>query len=138
MVADIGKLPIPYQGTTVCFLRDSPSHNPDVITRLLKGLVDAVLLIHDANAKTDVTEILRKSFRFPRLEDAEASYRVLAQMATIELLPDPAAWKIVQKIVTKINPKVAQVDIHQLNNTAFVRSLEESGFLTEARKKFRQ
>ena len=138
VVADIGKLPIPYQGTTICFLRDSPSNNPDVITRLLKGLVDAVLLIHDANAKTDVTEILRKAFRFPRLEDAEASYKVLNQMATIELLPDPAAWKIVQKIVTKINPKVAQVDINQLNNSAFVRSLEESGFLTEARKRFRQ
>jgi hypothetical protein len=43
-------------------------------------------------------------------------------MATIELLPDPAAWKIVQRIVSRINPKVTQVDINQLNNPAFVRS----------------
>jgi 23S rRNA U2552 (ribose-2'-O)-methylase RlmE/FtsJ len=104
---------------------------------LLKGLVDSVLLIHDPAAKTDITEILRKSFRFPRLEDAEASYRVLAQMATIELLPDPAAWKIVQRIVARINPKVTQVDINQLNNPAFVRALEESGFLADARRKLR-
>ncbi len=137
VLADIGKLPIPYQGTTICFLRDSPSHNPDIITRLLKGLVDSVLLIHDPNAKLDVTEILRKSFRFPRLEDAEASYKVLGQMATIDLLPDPAAWKLVQKIVARINPKVTQVDINQLNNPAFVRSLEESGFLADARRKLR-
>jgi hypothetical protein len=137
VLADIGKLPIPYQGTTICFLRDSPSHNPDIITRLLKGLVDAVVMIHDPSAKTDVTEILRKSFRFPRLEDAEASYKVLRQMATLDLLPDLAAWKIVQRIVARINPKVTQVDINQLNNPAFVRSLEESGFLADARRKLR-
>ncbi|HYA30230.1 MAG TPA: ABC transporter substrate-binding protein, partial [Acidobacteriota bacterium] len=137
VLADIGKLPIPYQGTTICFLRDSPSSSPDVILRLLKGLVDSVLLIHDPSAKPDITEILRKMFRFPRLEDAAASYSVLRQMATIELLPDAAAWKIVQRIVTRINPKVAQVDLNQLNNPAFVRSLEESGFLAEARRKLR-
>lgn len=138
VLADIGKLPIPYQGTTICFLRDSPSHNPDLITRLLRGVVDAVVMIHDPAAKSDVTEILRKAFRFPRLEDAEASYKVLNMMATVELMPDPAAWKIVQRIVAKINAKVAQVDINQLNNPAFVRGLEESGFLAEARKRVRQ
>jgi ABC-type nitrate/sulfonate/bicarbonate transport system substrate-binding protein len=137
VLADVGKLPIPYQGTTICFLRDSPSHNPDIISRLLKGLVDAVVMIHDPSAKLDVTEILRKSFRFPRLEDAEASYKVLGQMATIDLLPDPAAWKIVQRIVTRINPKVAQVDITQLNNPAYVRALEESGFMADARRRLR-
>ena len=105
--------------------------------RLLKGLVDAVLLIHDPSAKADVTEILRKSFRFPRLEDAEASYKVLGQMATIELLPDPAAWKIVQRIVSRINPKVTQVDVNQLYNPAFVHALEESGFLADARRRLR-
>jgi len=135
VLADIGKLPIPYQGTTICFLRDTPSSNPDMINRLLKGIVDSVIMIHDPAAKPEVTEILRKAFRFPRVEDAEASYRVLNIMATLELMPDPAAWRIVQRIVTKINPKVAQVDINQLNNPSFVRSLEESGFLPDARKK---
>ena len=41
VLADIGKLPIPYQGTTICFLRDyAVEHSPDIISRLLKGLVD--------------------------------------------------------------------------------------------------
>jgi hypothetical protein len=43
----------------------------------------------------------------------------------------------VQKIVSRINPKVGQVDISQLNNPAHVRALEESGFLADARKKLR-
>lgn len=135
VLADIGKLKIPYQGTTICFLRESSSNSADTISRLLKGLVDAVVSIHDPSAKADIVEILRKSFRFPTAEDADASYKVLAQMATVEVMPDPAAWKLVQKIVTKINPKVAQVDFNQLVNPGFVRNLEDSGFLAEARKK---
>jgi ABC-type nitrate/sulfonate/bicarbonate transport system substrate-binding protein len=137
VLADIGKLNFPYQGTTICFLREAAASSPDQITRLLKGLVDAVVLIHDPSAKPEIVETLRKAFRFPKPEDAEASYKVLAIMATVELMPDPAAWKLVQKIVTKINPKVAQVELNQLLNPAFVRNLEDSGFLPEARKKLR-
>jgi hypothetical protein len=58
-------------------------------------------------------------------------------MATVEVMPDPAAWKIVQRIVGKINPKVAQVDLNQLMNPVFVRNLEESGYLAAARKRLR-
>ena len=137
VVADIGKLNFPYQGTTLCFFRDSPASSPDQVSRLLRGMVDAVLMIHDPAAKPEIVEILRKAFRFPKPEDAEASYKVLAIMATVDIMPDPAAWKIVQRIVGKINPKVAQVDLNQLMNPVFVRNLEESGFLAAARKKVR-
>ena len=137
VLADIGKLNFPYQGTTLCYLRDGPASAADQVTRLLKGMVDAVTLIHDPSAKREIVEILRKAFRFPKAEDAEASYKVLTIMATVELMPDPAAWKLVQKIVAKINPKVAQVELGQLLNPAPVRSLEESGFLAEARRKLK-
>ena len=135
VLADIGKLKIPYQGTTICYLRDSPSNSPDTLSRLLRGLVDAVVLIHEPSAKAEIVEILRRNFRFPTTEDAEASYKVLAEMATVEIMPDPAAWKVVQRIVGKINPKVSQVDLNQLMNTQLVRGLEESGFLAAARRK---
>ena len=135
VVADIGKLNFPYQGTTLCFFRDSPASSPDQVSRLLRGMVDAVLMIHDPAAKPEIVEILRKAFRFPKPEDAEASYKVLAIMATVDIMPDPAAWKIVQRIVSKINPKVGQVDLNHLMNPVFVRNLEESGYLAAARKR---
>jgi ABC-type nitrate/sulfonate/bicarbonate transport system substrate-binding protein len=137
VLADIGKLNFPYQGTTLCFLRDSTAASPDQVSRLLKGMADAVLLIHDPAAKPEIVEILRKAFRFPRPEDAEASYKVLTIMATLDMAPDPAAWKIVQKVIAKINPKVAQVELTQVLNPSAVQSLEQSGFLPEARKKLR-
>ena len=137
VLADIGKLNFPYQGTTLCFFRDSAASSPDQVSRLLRGMVDAVVMIHDPNAKAEVVEILRKAFRFPKAEDAEASYKVLTIMATVDIMPDPAAWKIVQRIVSKINPKVNQVDLNHLINPAFVRSLEENGVLAAARKRIR-
>jgi ABC-type nitrate/sulfonate/bicarbonate transport system substrate-binding protein len=137
VLADIGKLNFPYQGTTLCFFRDSAASSPDQVSRMLKGMVDAVVMIQDPAAKPEIVEILRKAFRFPKPEDAEASYKVLTIMATVDILPDPAAWKIVQRIVSKINPKVNQVDLNQLINPAFVRNLEETGFLPAARKRIR-
>jgi ABC-type nitrate/sulfonate/bicarbonate transport system substrate-binding protein len=137
VLADIGRLAIPYQGTTISYLRDSSSNSPDTVSRLLKGLVDAVVLIHDPASRAEIMEILRRNFRFPTAEDAKASYDVLAQMATVEIMPDPAAWKLVQKIVSRINPKVAQVDTNQLMNLSYVRNLEEIGFLAAARTKIK-
>jgi ABC-type nitrate/sulfonate/bicarbonate transport system substrate-binding protein len=137
VLADIGKLKFPYQGTTLCFFRDSAAASADQVQRLLKGLADAVVLIHDPSAKPEIIEILRKAFRFPRPEDAEASYKVLTIMATLDMAPDPAAWKIVQKIIAKINSKVAQVDVNQVISSTAVRNLEESGFLPDARKRLR-
>jgi hypothetical protein len=58
-------------------------------------------------------------------------------MATLDMMPDPAAWKLVQKVISRINPKVAQVELGQVLAPAPVRSLEDSGFLPEARKKLR-
>jgi ABC-type nitrate/sulfonate/bicarbonate transport system substrate-binding protein len=137
VLADIGKLNFPYQGTTLCFFRNSAASSPDQVSRLIKGMADAVVLIHDPSTKSEIVEILRKAFRFPRPEDAEASYKVLTIMATLELAPDPAAWKIVQKVIAKINPKVAQVELNQVLDPVAVRRLEENGFLADARKKLR-
>jgi hypothetical protein len=43
----------------------------------------------------------------------------------------------VQRIVAKLNPKIAQVDLDQIIDASYVRHLEASGFLTELRKKAR-
>jgi ABC-type nitrate/sulfonate/bicarbonate transport system substrate-binding protein len=137
VLADIGKLNIAYQGTIVCYPREIATSSIDIILRLLKGIVDAVVLIHDPAVKGDIMEILRRNFRFTKTEEAEASYRVLNLMSTVDLMPTISAWKTVQKVVTRINPNVGQVDLNQLLTPTLVRNLEESGFLAEARKKIK-
>jgi hypothetical protein len=84
-------------------------------------------------------EVLRKNLRLSKDQDIEASYKVTRQqMPSLDVAPNPEVWKLIQRIVSRINPKVQEVDLDQLIVTSAVRNLEESGFLTEMRKKFAQ
>ena len=56
-------------------------------------------------------------------------------MTNLNLGPNLAAWKLMQRIVARVNPKVSQLDVSQLVDGSFVRKLEEDGFLPELRKK---
>jgi hypothetical protein len=80
---------------------------------------------------------LQKHLRLQKVDEAEASYKVLRLMATLDIAPNPAAYKSVQRIVTTVNPKIAQVDIEHIMDGSFVRTLESSGFIAEQRKKVR-
>ena len=55
-------------------------------------------------------------------------------MTTLDLTPNPAAFKIVQRIVAKVNPKIAQVEIDQISDASYVRQLEAAGLLADLRK----
>ncbi len=134
-LADIGKLKFPFQGNSICFKRDLSVNFPALITSLVKGIIEAVVVIHDPKYKQDLMEILKKNLRLEKTEDIETSYRVLQLGATVEVGPNMEAWKTIQKVVSRVNPAVRQVDLREVLDTSFVRSLEENGFLPEMRKK---
>jgi len=50
---------------------------------------------------------LQKHLRLSKADESEASYKVLRLSTTLDLAPNPAAWKAVHRIVAKINPKIA-------------------------------
>jgi len=134
-LADTGKLKIPYQGSGLCAQREVIARSPDLITRLVKGMIEAILLIHNPSYKQDVMEILKKNLRLAKAEDVESSYEVLRAATTVEVAPNMEAWKTIQRVVSRVNPKVGQVDLNQVLDGGFVQSLEQSGFLPEMRKK---
>jgi hypothetical protein len=83
-----------------------------------------------------VSKILKKNLRLSKDEDVEASYRVARlQMPDIDIALNVEAWRTVKRIVSKVNPKVQEVDLDQVIVNGPVHSLESSGFLAEMRKK---
>ncbi len=134
-LADAAELKAPYQGPSICALKESIAGRPEFFLRLTKGLAEASAFILNSGHKTEVTKILQKNLRLSKRDDAQASYKVLRLMTTLDLAPNPAAYKIVQRIVGKVNPKINQVDLDQIIDPSFVRNLESSGFLAEQRKK---
>ena len=137
-LADVG-VKINYQATAICSQKDSSAVSPEIMVGLTKGLVEALVYIQDANHKREVMEVLKKNLRLSKEEDIEASYKVTRQqMPSLDVAPSPDVWRLIQRIVSRINPKVQEVDLDQLIVTSAVRNLEESGFLPEMRKKFAQ
>jgi len=134
-MVDAADLKAPYQGPSICGLKDMVANRQDFYLRLTKGLAEASAYILDGANKANVLRVLQKNLRLSRSEDAEVSYKVLRLMTTLELAPNPSAYKIVQRIVGRINPKINQVDLDQIVDGSFVRNLESSGFLGELRKK---
>ena len=134
---DSGELKAPYQGSGLCAHREAIANSPDLIMGLVKGMIEAVLLIHDPSYRQDVMEILKKNLRVAKVEDVEASYKVLRVQTTLDVAPSLPAWRVQQRIVARVNPRVGQVDLEQVLEWSFVRSLEESGFLPEARRKLK-
>ncbi len=134
-LANTAELKVPYQGTGICTRSDRITNSPDLMTRLLKGMIEGVVFIHDPRNKREVMEVLKKHLRLSTDQDAETSYNALRTVSTLDVAPDPEAWKNIQKYVARVTPKVGQLDVQQIINTGFVKALEENGFLPEARKK---
>jgi ABC-type nitrate/sulfonate/bicarbonate transport system substrate-binding protein len=136
-LADFGAVKVIYQATAICSQRDSSAVPPETMVGLTKGLVEALVYIQDPSRKREVMEVLKKNLRLSKDEDIEASYKVARQqMPSLDVAPNRDVWKLIQRVVSRINPKVQEVDLDQLIVTSAVRNLEDSGFLPEMRKKF--
>ena len=126
---------IPFQTVGICVRNERIANSPDLMTRLTKGMIDGIVYILDSRNKRDVAAILKKHLRLSTDEDAETSYHSLRSIASLDVAPDPATWKNIQRISARVNPKIAQVDVNDAINTSIVKTLEDNGYLPEARKK---
>ena len=135
-LADAGKLNIVYQATVMCAQKDSTAITNETMIALTKGIVESLVYILEPANKRDVSEVLKKNLRLSKDEDVEASYRVSRlQMPNIDVALNLEAWRTVKRILSKVNPKVQDVDLDQVIVNVPVQSLEASGFLPEMRKK---
>jgi ABC-type nitrate/sulfonate/bicarbonate transport system substrate-binding protein len=135
-LADAGTLNLIYQATVMCAPKDSASINQETMISLTKGIVESLVYILDPANKREVSEVLKKNLRLSKEEDVEASYRVARlQMPNLDVAPNVGAWRTVKRIVTRVNPKVQEVDLDQVIVSGPVQNLEASGFMSEMRKK---
>jgi ABC-type nitrate/sulfonate/bicarbonate transport system substrate-binding protein len=135
-LANTLELKVPYQGVGICTRSDRIANSPDLIMRLVKGMAEAVVFIQSPRHKREVIEVLKKHLRLSTDQDAETSYNALRTVSSLDLAPDPEAWRNIQKYVARVTPKVGQLDIHQIINGNFVKTLEETGFIAEAKKRY--
>jgi ABC-type nitrate/sulfonate/bicarbonate transport system substrate-binding protein len=128
-------LKVAYQGAGLCTRSDRLTQSKELMEHLLKGVVDALTFIHEPQNKPAVMGVLKKHLLLRTDQDAETSYNSLRMVSSLDVAPNPAAWKSVQRFVSQVNPKVARVDINQIIDGSFVKALEDNGYLAELRKR---
>jgi ABC-type nitrate/sulfonate/bicarbonate transport system substrate-binding protein len=135
-LADAGAVKVVYQGTAMCARKDSTAVTSETMIALTKGIIEALVYIQEPANKREVSEILKKHLRLTREEDTEASYKVTRlQMTGLDIAPNPEAWRRIQRLLERVNPKVKDADLDQLLVSNAARALDESGFLPEMRKR---
>jgi ABC-type nitrate/sulfonate/bicarbonate transport system substrate-binding protein len=128
-------LRIALQTVGLCGRSERITSSPELMIRLTKGMVDGVVYILDGRNKKEVVGILKKHLRLTADDDAETSYHSLRTIVSLDIAPDVMAFKNVQRIAARVNPKIAQVDVNDAIQLGAVKNLEESGYLAEARKR---
>ena len=58
-LVNTSELRVPYQGVGICTRSDRIANSPDLIMRLVKGMVEGVVFIQEARNKRDVMEVLK-------------------------------------------------------------------------------
>ena len=128
-------LRIPLQTVGICGRNERFAGSPDLMMRLTKGMIDGVVYILDARNKREVAEVMKKHLRLSNDEDAETSYHSLRSITSLDIAPDPLAFKNIQRFIARVNPKAGLVDVNETINMSVVKALEDNGYLAEARKK---
>jgi len=120
----------------MCALKESSVVTAETMIALTKGLIESLIYILEPANRRDVAVVLKKNLRLSKDEDADAAARVARlRMPNLDVALNVDAWKTVRRLVTRINPKVQEVDLDQVIVTSVVQNLEASGFLPEMRKR---
>ena len=115
--------------------RRTATIKPQVIEGYLKATIEAIALIGDPANKELVSRLLASNLRLSNPADVEESYQ--AVINNYERAPRISleGMRRLQKLLTQLNPKIAEVRVDTLIDYSFMNKLESSGFIESLYKK---
>ena len=115
--------------------RRTAAAKPQVIEGYLKATIEAIAMINDPANKELVSRLLASNLRLSNPADVEESYQ--AVITNYERAPHISVegMKRLQKLLTQLNPKIAEVRVETLIDSSFMNKLESSGFIQGLYKK---
>src|SRR3972149_2525303 len=125
ILADLAKLPIPYQNTGVIARRSFVNASPDIVERSLKGLTDGVAFAMDPVNKTSVMRSLAKGLRLPRTEDALEGYEGMLTLYQRQIYSTTEGIRNAIQVVGMTNEKIRPLKAENLVDDRFVKKLEQ-------------
>jgi len=126
-LADLAKLPIPFQSTGVLTTRRFMNASPEVVENVLRGIVDSMQFIAQPENKPAVLKSLMKGLRLKTIEQATEGYDTLGQIYEHKIYPRVDGVRNVIRLLGMSNEKIRKLKAEELVDDRFVRKLEKEG-----------
>lgn len=126
-LADLAKLPIPFQSTGVLTTRRFVNSSPHVVEAVLRGILDALNFIAQPENKPAVLKSLMKGLRLQTAEQAVEGYDTLARIYERKIYPRAEGIANVIRLLGQSNEKIRKLKAEDLVDDRFVRKLEKEG-----------
>ena len=126
-LADLAKLPIPFQSTGVLTTKRFMNASPDVVENVLRGLVDSLAFIAQPENKPAVLKSLMKGLRLQKVEQAIEGYESLPLLFEKRIYPRADGVHNVIRLLGMTNEKIRKLKAEDLVDDRFVRKLEREG-----------
>ena len=126
-LADLTKLPIPFQSTGVLTTRRFMNASPEVVENVLRGIVDSLAFIAQPENKPAVLKSLMKGLRLKNVEQAIEGYDTLGQIYERKIYPRVDGVRNVIRLLGMTNEKIRKLKAEDLVDDRFVRKLEKEG-----------
>ena len=127
VLADLGQLPIPYQGTGVITRRSFIGSSPGAVENVLRALVDAIGFIMEPGNKALVMKSMAKGLRLSRVEEAAEGYDNMVSFYERRIYPSVEGIRNTLRLLGTVNEKIRPLKAEDLVDDRFVRKLEREG-----------
>jgi len=98
-------------------------------TNVLKAVVEGLAFVKSPAHKSTVLKILMNRLRLSDLSVAEEGYRYLQRDLDISLVTPLEGLQNLQRFMRAYSPRLGDINVAQLIDNSFIRSLTETGFL---------
>ena len=126
-LADLAQLPIPFQSTGIMTKRSFINSSPEVVEKVLRGVVDSMAFIAQPENKATVLKSLAKGLRLPKVELAVEGYESLPMLYDRRIYPTVEGVRNVIRLLGSTNEKIRRLKAEDLVDDRFVRKLEKEG-----------
>ena len=128
ILADVERLPIPYQGSGIMARRSFALSSPAIVENVLRGLLDSLAFIRDPANKAAVLKSLARGLRLKRVEEAEEGYQIMVGgLYEKKIYPSVDGIRNVIRLLGKTNEKIRRLKAEDLVNDSSVKKLEKEG-----------
>lgn len=127
VLADLEKLPIPYQGSGVITRRGFIASSPAAVESVLRGLLDGVAFIRNPANKPQVMKSLARGLRLARVEDAEEGYQSIVGIYEKKIYPSVDGIRNAIRLLGANNEKIRRLKAEDLVDDGIVKKMEKEG-----------